>query len=232
MAINFRRGRPPHDDVLTPAEWRVVHAVKHGLSNREIARRRGVSLDAVKGHVSNAVMKLGLTDRNALKHWHRTPRGGALKEATMQVSDAIPSEAVRSTANPSEATPSEATPSIALGALAQIARTVRDIKQSEAWYRDVLGLPHLYTFGDLAFFDCGGTRLMLSQAPESTAAESILYWRVADIAGSHAVLKSRGVDFVNAPHMIHKHANGVEEWLAAFRDIEGRPLALIAQVSP
>jgi len=222
---------------LTPAEWRVLHAVKHGLSNREIARRRGISLDAVKGHVANAIIKLGLTDRNALKHWHRPPRGGALKEESMQSSDATPSEAARSAATPSKATPpkatpSKATPSIALGALAQIARTVRDVKQSEAWYRDVLGLPHLYTFGDLAFFDCGGTRLMLSQSSESAAAESILYWRVADIAGSHAVLKARGVDFINAPHMIHKHANGVEEWLAAFRDTEGRPLALIAQVSP
>jgi DNA-binding CsgD family transcriptional regulator/catechol 2,3-dioxygenase-like lactoylglutathione lyase family enzyme len=207
MATSFRRGRPPHDDVLTPAEWRVVHAVKHGLSNREIARRRRVSLDAVKGHVANAVMKLGLTDRNALKHWHRPPRGGALKEASMQSS-------------------------IVLGALGQIARTVRDIKQSEAWYRDVLGLPHLYTFGNLAFFDCSGTRLMLSQEPAAASAESILYWRVADIAGAHAALKARGVEFVNAPHMIHKHADGAEEWLAAFRDIEGRPLALISKVPP
>jgi len=207
MATSFRRGRPPHDDVLTPAEWRVVHAVKHGLSNREIARRRRVSLDAVKSHVANAVMKLGLTDRNALKHWHRPPRGGALKETSMQSS-------------------------IVLGALGQIARTVRDIKQSEAWYRDVLGLPHLYTYGNLAFFDCSGTRLMLSQEPAAAAAESILYWRVADIAGAHAALKARGVEFVNAPHMIHKHADGAEEWLAAFRDIEGRPLALISQVLP
>ncbi len=122
--------------------------------------------------------------------------------------------------------------STTLGALAQIARTVRDIKQSEAWYRDVLGLPHLYTFGSLAFFDCGGTRLMLSQQSESPAAESILYWRVADIAGWHATLQARGVEFVNAPHMIHKHANGTEEWLAVFKDIEGRPLALISQVAP
>jgi len=49
-----------------------------------------------------------------------------------------------------------------LGPLAQIARTVRDIKESEAWYGGALGLPHLYSFGSLAFFDCGGTRLMLS----------------------------------------------------------------------
>jgi DNA-binding CsgD family transcriptional regulator/catechol 2,3-dioxygenase-like lactoylglutathione lyase family enzyme len=191
---------------LTPAEWRVVHAVKHGLSNREIARRRGVSLDAVKDHVANAIMKLGLADRNSLKGWHRAPRASALKEGSMEGS-------------------------IGLGSLGQIARTVRDIKQSEAWYRDVLGLPHLYTFGNLAFFDCSGTRLMLSQS-ESCATESILYWRVADIVGAHAALKARGIEFVNAPHMIHKHADGAEEWLAAFKDIEGRPLALLSQVTP
>src|SRR2546430_3285220 len=60
---------------------------------------------------------------------------------------------------------------LTLGPLAQIARTVRDIKESEAWYGATLGLPHLYTFGSLAFFDCGGTRLMLS-AQEKPAPES------------------------------------------------------------
>src|ERR1700722_12273396 len=80
-----------------------------------------------------------------------------------------------------------------LGPIGQIARTVRDIKQAEDWYGRVLGLPHLYTFGNLAFFDCDGTRLMLSQGPESPAPESILYFRVANIADSHDQLKSRGV---------------------------------------
>ncbi|MGE3697155.1 MAG: LuxR C-terminal-related transcriptional regulator, partial [Dehalococcoidia bacterium] len=47
------RGRPRHPDVLTPAEWRVVNAVRHGMSNRVIAERRGISLDAVKFHVAN-----------------------------------------------------------------------------------------------------------------------------------------------------------------------------------
>jgi len=46
-----KRGRPAHDDLLTPAEWRVVEAVRHGMSNREIAERRRISLDAVKFHV-------------------------------------------------------------------------------------------------------------------------------------------------------------------------------------
>jgi DNA-binding NarL/FixJ family response regulator len=46
-----RRGRPAHADILTPAEWRTVHAVQHGMSNAEIARRRGISLDAVGAEV-------------------------------------------------------------------------------------------------------------------------------------------------------------------------------------
>ena len=73
-----RRGRPPHDDVLTPTEWRVVHAIQHGLSNREIAARRGISRDAVNYHVANAVAKLGVANRQALRRWFREPRSSAL----------------------------------------------------------------------------------------------------------------------------------------------------------
>ena len=114
------------------------------------------------------------------------------------------------------------------GPIAQIARSVRDIVQAEDWYKNTLGLPHLYTFGKLAFFDCNGTRLMLSQE-SAVAPESILYMRVADIASAHDLLKARGVEFINAPHMIHKHADGTEEWLSIFKDPEGRPLGLMAQ---
>src|SRR3954466_9470630 len=72
------RGRPKHADLLTPSEWRTVHAVQHGMTNAEIARRRGVSVDAVKFHVANALAKLGLRDRKALRTWFRAPRDGAL----------------------------------------------------------------------------------------------------------------------------------------------------------
>lgn len=208
MPANRRRGRPPHDDVLTPTEWRVVHAVQHGLSNREIAVRRGVSVDAVKYHVANAVAKLGLSSRRGLRRWFREPRGSALgrKERSM-------------------------TTPLKLGALAQISRSVRDIKESEAWYGKTLGLTHLYTFGSLAFFDCGGTRLYL-QAQGEPAPESILYLRVDDIRAAYDELRGRGVEFADAPHMIHRHADGTEEWMAHFHDPEGRPLAILSQVRP
>jgi DNA-binding CsgD family transcriptional regulator/predicted enzyme related to lactoylglutathione lyase len=203
-----RRGRPPHEDVLTPAEWRVVHAVQHGLSNREIAARRGVSLDAVKFHVSNALSKLGLANREALRRWFRVPATSALRHTDQSTMTTT-----------------------MLGALAQISRTVRDIRESEEFYGKTLGLPHLYSFGSLAFFDCGGTRLYLT-AQERPGPESILYLRVADIRTAYEELRSRGVQFTQAPHMIHRHADGTEEWLAHFNDPEGRPLAVMSQVKP
>lgn len=202
------RGRPPHDDVLTPSEWRTVHAVQHGMSNREIAERRGISVDAVKFHVANTLSKLGLKDRRALRRWFKAPKHGALARQEKKTVSASPK----------------------LGRIGQVSRTVKDIRQAEAWYRDVLGLPHLYTFGKLAFFDCGGTRLYLSQEGTLEAAESVLYFHVDDIEAAHNALVARGVEFTNAPHKIYTHADGTEEWMGFFNDPEGRPLALISQV--
>jgi catechol 2,3-dioxygenase-like lactoylglutathione lyase family enzyme len=119
-----------------------------------------------------------------------------------------------------------------LGPIGQLSRQVSDIASSVVWYRDVLGLSHLYTFGNLAFFDCAGVRLYLSQGATNDRQESIIYFRVDDIHSACEVLESRGVKFLNAPHMIHRHADGSEEWLAAFNDPDGRPLQLISQAKP
>jgi len=200
-----KRGRPAHDDLLTPAEWRVVEAVRHGMSNSEIARRRRISPDAVKFHVANALQKLGLKNRAALKRWNGVAKSSAVfsKEAAM-------------------------TQALQMGPVGQIARRVKDIVAARQWYGDVLGLKHLYSFGDLAFFDCGGTRLFLSQSPEEQS-ESILYFRVPDIRAAHAALSAKGIEFTHAPHMIHRHEDGTEEWMAFFADNDGRPLAIMAQ---
>lgn len=116
-----------------------------------------------------------------------------------------------------------------IGPVGQIARRVKDIAAARRWYGETLGLPHLYSFGDLAFFDCGGTRLFLSQGDGTEQGESILYFQVPDIRSAHAGLAARGIEFTNAPHMIHRHDDGTEEWMAFFTDNEGRPLAIMAQ---
>jgi DNA-binding CsgD family transcriptional regulator/catechol 2,3-dioxygenase-like lactoylglutathione lyase family enzyme len=208
-----RRGRPPHDDLLTPAEWQTVDALRHGLTNGQIARRRQISIDAVKYHVRNAIAKLGLRNRLELKNWRGAPKGSAAKRQRTHEDDTM------TTSNP-----------LQLGPIGQISRTVADIDAARAWYGEVLGLKHLYTFGKLAFFDCGGTRLFLTAESEAPGTESILYLRVDDIGGAHAELAARGVEFLGAPHMIYRHPDGTEEWMAFFKDPEGRPLALMSQV--
>jgi DNA-binding CsgD family transcriptional regulator/catechol 2,3-dioxygenase-like lactoylglutathione lyase family enzyme len=207
MASARPRGRPAHPDVLTPAEWGVVEAVRHGLSNPQIARRRAVSLDAVKFHVTNALGKLGLLDRKALRHWDGVRRDSPLNRQEARM------------AQPLE-----------LGPIGQISRMVAEIGAAERWYGEVLGLKHLYTFGKLAFFDMGGVRLYLQEG--QTGPESVIYFRVPDIRAAHAELTARGVVFAQAPHMIHRHDDGMEEWMAFFADNEGCTLAIMSQVRP
>jgi DNA-binding CsgD family transcriptional regulator/catechol 2,3-dioxygenase-like lactoylglutathione lyase family enzyme len=211
VTTTSKRGRPPHPDVLTPGEWRIVNGVRHGMSNRQIAKLRGISLDAVKFHIENAVNKLGLSGRAELRSWRGAPYDSAVQRGETEMSA-----------------------SLQLGPLGQIARAVKDIAVAEAWYRDVLGLTHLYTYGKLAFFDCGGTRLFLE---EQTVVEvpdlhndSVLYFRVDDINAAHDELTTRGVEFAGAPHMIFKHPDGIEEWMAFFNDPDGKPLAIMSQV--
>jgi catechol 2,3-dioxygenase-like lactoylglutathione lyase family enzyme len=124
---------------------------------------------------------------------------------------------------------------IELGPIGQVSRSVGDIEQAVRWYRDVLGLPHLYTYGNLAFFDCGGTRLFLSAGTEEgegpeRSLPSIVYFRVPQIHLTYEALTARGVVFRDRPHLVHRHDSGVEEWMAFFDDPDGHPLALMSQV--
>jgi len=72
---------------------------------------------------------------------------------------------------------------------------------------------------------------MLSEAEEPQSSESLIYLRVQDIEASFSRLQADGVAFVNAPHMVHKHEDGTEEWMAFFEDPEGRPLAIMTVAS-
>lgn len=115
--------------------------------------------------------------------------------------------------------------------LSQISRRVENLSRARAFWRDTLLIPELYAFPGLAFFDLGGTRLMLKEAGTREEAD-ILYLATPDIAAAHASLTERGADMTGAPHMIHTHPDGTQEWMAFFKDDEGRDLALHALVRP
>ena len=73
-----RGGRPRHPDVLTPAEWRVLEALREGGTNAEIGARLGLGRDTVKYHISNMLAKLELRDRRELAAWRPDAERGRL----------------------------------------------------------------------------------------------------------------------------------------------------------
>ncbi len=114
----------------------------------------------------------------------------------------------------------------------QIAINVKDPERAVAFYRDKLGLRLLFQAPPaLAFFDCGGVRLMLDRAaaPEFDHASSILYFRVDDIQAAHQELAGRGVAFRDTPHKIADMPDH-ELWMTHFYDSEENTHALMAEV--
>ena len=91
-----------------------------------------------------------------------------------------------------------------LGRIHQIAMRIHDIDRAVTFYRDALGLPFLFAAPpSLAFFDCGGVRLMLSPpSPGHDHPGSVLYFAVDDIQAMHRTLADRGVAFSEAPKKI------------------------------
>ena len=120
-----------------------------------------------------------------------------------------------------------------LSRIGQIAVNVHDIGKAVAFYRDTLGMKFLFEVPRLAFFDCGGIRLMLSlpDRPEFDHPASILYYKVEDIHAAYQTLVSRGVRFEGEPNLVARLPDH-DLWLAEFRDIDGNVLALMSEVRP
>jgi len=121
-------------------------------------------------------------------------------------------------------------PGVGLSRIHQISMRVHDVDRAVRFYRDTLGLQFLFAVPPrLAFFDCGGVRLMLSTPePGFDHPGSIVYFAVEDIRQLHETLKARGVAFRSEPHKIATLADR-EVWLADFEDTEGNTLALMSE---
>jgi methylmalonyl-CoA/ethylmalonyl-CoA epimerase len=124
-----------------------------------------------------------------------------------------------------------ATSPLTISRLGQIAINVHDVNRATAFYRDILGLPLLFTAGSLAFFDCGGVRLMLThpEKPEFDHPSSVLYFAVPDITAAHRQMLNAGVHFEDEPHLIAKMPTH-DLWMTFFHDSEKNLLALMCEM--
>jgi catechol 2,3-dioxygenase-like lactoylglutathione lyase family enzyme len=193
----------------------VLDMLRHGIRRAEIARLRGTSVDAVKYHLANISGKLGVGARE-LRHWPGVPSTTAL--ARRRIASIMPATSTATR----------------LGPIGQVSLSIRDVARAERFYGEILGLPHVFTFGDLAFFDADGTRIYLHRKDEADwRAGSILYFRVGDIHATQERLAGQDVRFTGAPHLIYTDdASGAEEWMTFFDDGEGNTLALMSRVEP
>ncbi len=121
---------------------------------------------------------------------------------------------------------------VGISRLGQIQIRAHDVERAATFYENVLGLKLLFKAPPgLAFFDCGGVRLMLDrpEKQEFDHASSILYFAVPDIQVAHAKMKESGVKFEDEPHMIARMLDH-DLWMTFFRDSEENLLALMSEV--
>jgi methylmalonyl-CoA/ethylmalonyl-CoA epimerase len=119
----------------------------------------------------------------------------------------------------------------ALRQIGQIALTVQDLDRAETFYRDVLGMRFLMRVPRMAFFDCGGIRLLLGLPEPGEAANprSFVYYKVDEIHAACKILEERGVRMKGRPHLIAKLPDH-DLWMAFFEDSEGNVLHLMSEL--
>ena len=127
---------------------------------------------------------------------------------------------------------STATVGIGISRLGQVSMNAHNLDRAVAFYRDTLGLPLLFTTGNMGFFDCGGVRLMLSlpEKPEFDHPGSVLYFSVSDIESAYRQLEAKNVRFEARPHLIAR-LPAHDLWMAFFYDSENNLLALMSEVT-
>jgi methylmalonyl-CoA/ethylmalonyl-CoA epimerase len=119
-----------------------------------------------------------------------------------------------------------------IGSIGQIAINVHDLDRAVTFYRDVLQLPFLFAVPPrMAFFDCGGVRLMLTlpDLPERDHPASIIYYKVDDLGAAHAEITGRGAKIERDPELVARMPDH-ELWMSALQDSEGNVLSLMSEV--
>lgn len=118
-----------------------------------------------------------------------------------------------------------------LDRIGQIAISVGDLALSKEFYRDKLGMRFLFDAGPMAFFQCGEVRFMIGAGNEKTVVPggTILYFKVDDLAATHAALEDRGVYFLSEPHLVAKMPD-YDLWMAFLKDPDGYTIGLMSEL--
>jgi methylmalonyl-CoA/ethylmalonyl-CoA epimerase len=113
--------------------------------------------------------------------------------------------------------------------LSQIGIPVSDLDRAKSFYGESLGLPHLFDAPPgLAFFQCGPTRLMLSNTEAPVEGGAMLFFAVPSARDAQAELAAAGAVFAEDAHML-AIVGGKEIWLAATTDSEGNRIGLMSE---
>ncbi len=117
--------------------------------------------------------------------------------------------------------------------IGQLMIPIEDFERGVAFYQSTLGLPLLFAAPQMAFFMCGGVRLLIGVLPAGQSAQrgSAIYFKVGDIRAVWSTLAAKGVQFRAEPHIVHRTPSS-ELWLAEFTDPDGNQLALMSEVAP
>ena len=126
-------------------------------------------------------------------------------------------------------------PAVTLSKVRQIALPVRDVIEAKQFYKDILGLRHLFDAPPgLTFFDCGGVQLMLAgpagQGKDGDRQHAVLFYDAADIKSTHAKIKASGAKSLEEPRVIAR-MNGREIWVSSLSDGQGNVVGLMSEVA-
>src|SRR5262249_60870909 len=89
----------------------------------------------------------------------------------------------------------------------QLLIPVDEFERGVSFYRDVLGIPLLFSASpQMAFFQCGAVRLLVGVMPAGQKAPrgSAIYFRGQDIEGGRASLREKGGEVKATHHVVNR----------------------------
>ncbi len=115
--------------------------------------------------------------------------------------------------------------------IAQLAITVSEVEKSLGFYRDILDLNFLFSPSkDLAFLQCGETRIMLSTPQDAgeVGKNSIPYFLVENIESAYEQAVNSGATAERAPQLAAQMPDH-ELWIGFLKDPDGNLVGLMEE---